>query len=767
MTLFPATISGEVANPGVQWATLQAQVNPGAFGANQSFVAVAGNPAGIAVDGAHVYWTNTATNTIGRSNLDGSGINQSFITGANAPLAIVVDGTFVYWANEGSNAIGRALLNGTSVNQAFITGANNPQGVAVDGTFVYWSNLGTNAIGRALLNGSSPNQSFIAGATSPTGIAVDAAHIYWVNPGAGWIGRANLDGSSPNQSFITGASFPPGVAVDASHIYWANRGVNTIGRANLDGTGVNQSFIAGASQPYAIAVDSAYAYWANSAGGTLGRSVLASFDTTVQFNYGPTTSYGTTTLAQDAGSGSTPVLVTAPITALTPGTVYHFQAVATSPAGGTVLGPDAVFRTLNAPGPPGPATAQRNPFTYPAWDLVNNTALDALPYSAVSFGAPLDQPGSWQGQVSLAALSSAALAAAKTAGTGPQFSYTRATSTANTAIFVDFLGTLIWGGIIWTQGYDSSDPQKLLKVGATEFGSYFQRRIQAADYTATWAAGADPMLIAQQVISDALARGTVMGGITLTLNPAGGEGGPQITPSYPGTSLQTIDSIVGILSQMGYTIGFDYSFDCAYLPGTKTPGVTLNIWYPRKGRRAAQSGLVLLSKDCTFTYPVDGMQMATSITETGSGVGAVTPATASESIPGYPLLEQTVARSQINDEGSLAAVTLGDLGLYAFPVVAPTFTIPVTLPGPNGVVPAHAPMPFGTFDRGDDFIFRVDPVAGLGENTDPRFPLGANFEFRINSWQCNVADKGLSTLVLTAGVPPLATIPPPPPPGLM
>lgn len=411
--------------------------------------------------------------------------------------------------------------------------------------------------------------------------------------------------------------------------------------------------------------------------------------------------------------------------------------------------------------------AYGNPFTYPAWDLVAAEPLDTLPYGGVTFGAPMNQPGSWAGQVGLAGLASAQLRAAASLGVGPQFSYKRATSCSNTALFVDLAGTLIWGGILWTSGYDSSDPSKLLKVGATEFGSYFQSRTQAADYSATWAAGYDPMLIAQQVIEDALAvpGSSIMGGITLTLNPVGGEGGATITPSYPGTALQTIDSIVSILSQMGYTIGYDYTFDVAYLPGTMTPGITMNLWYPRKGRTADESQLVLLSKDCTFTYPVDGTQQATSITETGSGVGSIEPANASYALPGYPRLERTFARSQINDEDTLAQVTANDLGLYLYPVVAPTFTIPVTLPDPvTGQVLPTAAMPFGTFDRGDNFIFRVDPIAGGGQNTDPYFPNGCEFEWRINSWQCTVADKGLSQLVLTAGIPPLQTIPPPQPP---
>ena len=40
--------------------------------------------------------------------------DQSFITGANAPLGVAVDGQHVYWANTGTDTIGRANLDGTA-----------------------------------------------------------------------------------------------------------------------------------------------------------------------------------------------------------------------------------------------------------------------------------------------------------------------------------------------------------------------------------------------------------------------------------------------------------------------------------------------------------------------------------------------------------------------------------------------------------------------------------------------------------------------------
>jgi hypothetical protein len=88
----------------------------------------------VAVDGAHVYWANVSTNSIGRSNLDGNpaSVDQSFITGASSPRGVAVDGANVYWANVTTGTIGRSNLNGSGADQNFIAGASFPRGVAVD-----------------------------------------------------------------------------------------------------------------------------------------------------------------------------------------------------------------------------------------------------------------------------------------------------------------------------------------------------------------------------------------------------------------------------------------------------------------------------------------------------------------------------------------------------------------------------------------------------------------------------------------------------------
>ncbi len=65
---------------------------------------------------------------------------------------------------------------------------------------------------------------------------------------------------------------------------------------------------------------------------------------TVRFDWGLTTAYGNTTAEVSAGSGKGTVARATTITALRPGKVYHYRAVAKN-ATGTVVGKDRTFTT--------------------------------------------------------------------------------------------------------------------------------------------------------------------------------------------------------------------------------------------------------------------------------------------------------------------------------------------------------------------------------------------------------------------------------------
>ena len=66
------------------------------------------------------------------------------------------------------------------------------------------------------------------------------------------------------------------------------------------------------------------------------------------FEYGTSTSYGSKTAAKSAGAGTSTVNVSAPVSGLTRGRLYHYRLVATSDAG-TSRGADQTFSTSTAP----------------------------------------------------------------------------------------------------------------------------------------------------------------------------------------------------------------------------------------------------------------------------------------------------------------------------------------------------------------------------------------------------------------------------------
>jgi hypothetical protein len=74
----------------------------------------------------------------------------------------------------------------------------------------------------------------------------------------------------------------------------------------------------------------------------------SSRSTTWYFEYGTSTSYGTKTPVKDAGSGTSPVGVSATVTGLRSGRLYHFRLVASSDAG-TSRGADQTFVWASPP----------------------------------------------------------------------------------------------------------------------------------------------------------------------------------------------------------------------------------------------------------------------------------------------------------------------------------------------------------------------------------------------------------------------------------
>jgi hypothetical protein len=170
-------------------------------GVEPNFIGGISSPAGgLAVDGSHVYWTSydpanpfivlyhgPLPTRIGRANLNGTGVEESFISTLPTQYGVAVDAAHIWWTNEAPRGTGqtpsaasvledeirRAALDGTGAEVVIPTDQfPSCGGLAIGDTHVYWAQAGS--IGRARLDGSRGTGELIAARPNCGGVAVDA-----------------------------------------------------------------------------------------------------------------------------------------------------------------------------------------------------------------------------------------------------------------------------------------------------------------------------------------------------------------------------------------------------------------------------------------------------------------------------------------------------------------------------------------------------------------------------------------------------------------
>jgi hypothetical protein len=102
----------------------------------------------IAVDAGHIY-VSVESNSFNNSliyqfEIDGSGpiFHGNFpinVEAGNGAARLAVDGSHLYWTNSGTSEIGRSDLDGANAKFDFITEAAHPQDLALAGSHLYWA----------------------------------------------------------------------------------------------------------------------------------------------------------------------------------------------------------------------------------------------------------------------------------------------------------------------------------------------------------------------------------------------------------------------------------------------------------------------------------------------------------------------------------------------------------------------------------------------------------------------------------------------------
>jgi len=127
--------------------------------------------------------------------------------------------------------------------------------------------------------------------------------------------------------------------------------------------------------------------------GTVSATVIVdAADATVQFQYGTSTAYALSTLQQTA-TGVTPVSLLAQLSSLSPGTTYHFRAIATS-SDGTSFGADQTFTTATTATPVITNAAQSNRSWREGTRLASFSRKHKLPPLGTVFSFKLNEPAS-------------------------------------------------------------------------------------------------------------------------------------------------------------------------------------------------------------------------------------------------------------------------------------------------------------------------------------------------------------------------------------
>lgn len=379
------------------------------------------------------------------------------------------------------------------------------------------------------------------------------------------------------------------------------------------------------------------------------------------------------------------------------------------------------------------------------------------------------------------------------------------TTPGKSFVWVMVGGKLIYGGRIMSRETVKTT-QKCTLTGS-DFYSYWSQQMQYRDYTSflqtyttaggverqfLWAGnyglGAPAPLIAITLMRD---KGVAPYFLPLLHIPDHGFGAGTSTDqdtwinsipsanwiefSAPISQMQTIDTLVQQMVQLGWPIGCDVftrpTFDDSAGSHTGTPFapyVNQYVANPRAGVAAADPGAVLQVLDLNAALEVkwteDASSQATNMWEQiGQNAGiwdGPFPNTFAMETHHWPLMEQAFSHTYINPVylrvELLQQIQQGDKNIHAFPLLAPVVTVPCFWPSPfdlQGVATRMA----------DDIT-----VANLHNPDDPAQvapglpfpPPGWTDTMRLIQADVTIPDKGVATMELTLNMPPNRFSPP-------
>ena len=327
-------------------------ISTGTFDANGSFDATGGSvtftgAGNLRLGGATVTSVGTLSSDNGTVWYDRAG-DQTVL--ADSYYSFQTGGSGAKTLGGALNVDGNLTIgSGTTLSTS---GSNHAMNIAGN-----WSNSGdfTAGIGTVVLDGTGTSEitgstsfynftCFTAGKTLTFDSASDKTQTV--------TGTFTLAGEDGNRIIVnsTSSGDQADINVGASSVNYVNvKDSNNTGTAIVANNSVNSLNNGGWSFGVPPTVSTNAASALGPIGATLNGTVNANdFSTTVTFEYGTTTGYGSTATAEQSPvTGSTDTAVSKALTGLSSGTEYHYRVRGVSD-GGTVYGSDQTFSTYAA-----------------------------------------------------------------------------------------------------------------------------------------------------------------------------------------------------------------------------------------------------------------------------------------------------------------------------------------------------------------------------------------------------------------------------------
>jgi YVTN family beta-propeller protein len=226
-----------------------------------SRISAGAGPVGVAFDGAHIWVSNYADNSIKKINTTTDEVVTSVSMGDGArPRGIAFDGAHIWAANSGNNSVTR-IDTLTDEIVARIPVGTGPVAIAFDGTHVWVAN--SESAGMSKIDTTTERVEEVPVGDPTHGVAFDGRHIWAANSGNARISKIDVLTDEVVERIPVGRG-PVGVAFDGRHIWVANS--ESAGMSKIDTTTNKVEEVPTGKNPAGVAFDGTYIWVANSEG---------------------------------------------------------------------------------------------------------------------------------------------------------------------------------------------------------------------------------------------------------------------------------------------------------------------------------------------------------------------------------------------------------------------------------------------------------------------------------------------------------------------